>query len=116
MDGSNAFDENEFGDKSYKSYIQAYMTLLEGDASFVESQLKKTFYADEKTSAEGLSGLLGLGLLIAGMGNKEVGVLRKLRQYTRGKKIVEDMYRRGGRSRVNKLYDEDEEELLLSFG
>ncbi len=114
--GSNAFDEDPDEDKSYEKYLQAYMTLTEGDASHVEDQLKKMFYQDAENKSAHSSNFIGLMLLIASLGDKNSGFMQKLKQYEEGKKIVSKIYEQEGRLRVNKLYNLGTKELYNTFG
>jgi hypothetical protein len=106
--GNNAFDEDELEDKRVEPYLQAYMTLVEGDASFVGDQLKKMFYQDAKNKSSMLSNVLGLAILLASLGSGDKGFIQKLKQYGVGKKKVKSIYEREGRPGVNALYDLDE--------
>lgn len=113
--GSNAFDEDSLEDKNMKPYLQAYMTLVEGDASFVEQQLNKMFYQDAKNKTSGFSNFLGLLLALTSIGNGDKGFLDKLKQYAKGKKIVKSIYEFNGREGVNSLYNLNELELRRVF-
>lgn len=114
--GSRVFDEDEHEDKGIKKYLQAYMTLTEGDASHVEAQLKKMFYQDAKNKTSHFSNFVGLVLFLHSLGNGEAGFIQKLKQYEQGKKIVGRVYETEGRNGVNRLYDLDARGLYQKFG
>jgi hypothetical protein len=114
--GDNAFDEDPSGDKRVKPYLQAYMTLVEGDATFTEEQLKKMFYQDAKNKTSHMSNFLGLVLALSSIGNGDKGFMQKLKQYEQGKKKVRAVYERGGRGEVNALYNLEELGLRRVFG
>lgn len=128
--GTNVFDEDKAEDKNAKKYLQSFMTLIEGDASFVQDQLKKMFYQDANNKTSRISSLVALALLVSSIGNGENSFLQKMKQYSRGKKIVERLYHSNfpnnnffidnltlptGRTRVNALYQSDEKELYELF-
>ncbi|MBI4148265.1 hypothetical protein HY490_03155 [Candidatus Woesearchaeota archaeon] len=114
--GSSAFDDDEHEDKSYMKYLQAYMTLAEGDASHVETQLKKMFYQDAKNKTAHVSNFIGLLLFLHSLGNAEDGFIKKLKQYEQGERIVGRVYETEGRKGVNELYNLDAGGLYQKFG
>ena len=116
MVGANAFDEDGDEDKNARKYLQAYMTLVEGDAKFVEGQLNKMFYQDAKNKTAHASNFIGLVLFLSTLGDSDGGLVKKLKQYTKGNKIVKAIYQSEGRQGVNKLYRMNERSLYGAFG
>ncbi len=113
MHGKNAYDIDGDEDPRAKKYVQSLMTLLEGDASFVQEQLKKIYYQNAENKTSGLTKLFGVlfaFVCIAG------GSMDKFKQYSKGKNIVENYYKRKGRQAVNDLYNLDENGLHGVFG
>jgi hypothetical protein len=113
--GRNAFDDDLSEDERMKPFLQSYMTLVEGDASFVEGQLKQMFYQDAKNKTSWASNFLGATLLLAGVVNGDSSFKDKLRQYNRGKEIVKKVYEARGRKLVDVMYDLNELELRRIF-
>ncbi len=98
MIGSRLFS-NDKPDANFGGYIRAYMTLEEGDASFVQEQLEKTYYQNAQASTHQTNMILG------GIASLFVMELRKkLCQYTVGKAFVEKIAKKSGREGINKLY------------
>lgn len=116
MFGANAYDDDPSEDKGTAKYLQSYMTLVEGDASFVQSQLKGMYYQDAKNKTSGVSNLIGLVLLLASLGDNNSGFIQKLRQYSKGKNIVRRVYEAGGREKVNAIYSLNERMLHRVIG
>ena len=114
-EGTIAFDIDGHEEKGVMKYLESYMTLVEGDASFVEEQLKKMFYQDAQNKTSWLCNFLGIGLLVTGGLNGKNPLMRKAKQYVDGKKKVKREYLKGGRESVNGLYEMDEEELYRIF-
>jgi hypothetical protein len=112
--GSNAFDTDADEDPSYEKFAQAYMSLAEGDATFVQEQLKKLYYPDAKSKSGSLVGLLTI-LLMHSAGGSTNGLLKKMKQYIEGKKIVQATYKLRGREGVNALYSLDMKGLQEKF-
>ena len=114
--GTNAFDEDGFEDKGVMDYLQSYMTLVEGDASFVQGQLKNMFYQDAKNKTSGISNFIGLLLMLASSKNGKEDVFgKKLDQYSKGRRNVRRVYQNGGRESVNALYKLNDFELTDAF-
>jgi len=107
--GSLAFEEDEHEDKSFGKYLQSLMTIVEGDASFVESQLKKMYYQDASYKCAGIALWVSSAVLLASLanGDSKSGLLGKLSQYTAGEKIIKRVYEDSGRKLVNCIYKKD---------
>lgn len=102
--GTSLFEKNDFKDISYYKYLKAYGTLIEGDASFVQGQLKM-IYRNAAVVRSFMPSFMRLFLYPF--------LKEKLDQYKNGKKIVAGFYKIGGREEVNKLYGLDVEKLYL---
>ncbi|MEI7718254.1 MAG: hypothetical protein WCI72_00170 [archaeon] len=124
--GSKAFEEDPQEDESYMKYLQAYMTLVEGDATHVQDQLKKMFFQDAESKSASASEFLGLIPILYNMRDTGAvdsasrggcgGLGQKMKQYSEGKKIVGRIYEREGREAVNQLYNLSIKQLLSRFG
>lgn len=98
MIGPGLFSDDE-PDARFVEYMRAYMTLEEGDASFVQEQLEKIYYQNAYASTHASNRFFG------GIASLFVGELKqKLRQYTVGKSFVQRIAKKSGRTGVNALY------------
>jgi len=104
--GGSAFDKNNSKiAKKIKKYTQTFMMLVEGDASFVEGQMKKIFYTDAKIIQSQESILIGLLYLLFSLGMGDISIIKKGMQYGKGREIVGNIYEKEGRKGVNDLYN-----------
>ncbi len=98
---STAILESDAGKK-----IQSLMTLVEGDASFVQHQLNRMFYQNAERLRPSTNAVL------LRFSSEFSPVIRlKLEQYTLGSGFVKEVYKREGRESVNRLYKLDKESL-----
>jgi hypothetical protein len=124
--GRDAFDKDDYEttDKRVMKKLTAMMTIVEGDATFVQNQLKGMYYQDAVTRAGDLGNILTYLHAFKMMNlskedieelkgsnegekkekNENEGLMGKMMQYTKGEKLVKATYNRLGRSGVNELY------------
>ena len=105
--GSNAFDIDADEDKSYSDFIQPFMTLVEGDATFVQEQLKNEFYQGAKYNTSGLVNILGVAIGLSSLVTNKRGLMKIVMQYQKGKEIISCIYNESGRGAINRLYQLD---------
>lgn len=98
---STAILEGEAGKK-----IQSLMTLVEGDASFVQHQLNRMFYQNAERLRPSTN-----AILLRFSSEFSPVIQLKLEQYTLGSGFVKEVYKAEGRESVNRLYKLDTESL-----
>lgn len=114
--GINAFDEDKYEEEGASDLINALMTLAEGDATFVQDQLKSMFYQDAENRYSGMVSLIGTAVGIISLLDDEGGLMKKMKQYSKGKEIVSALYKAGGREAVNRQYALSETGMMGRFG
>jgi hypothetical protein len=122
--GCDAFDKDQYEteDKRVMKKLTAMMTLVEGDATFVQNQLKGMYFQDAVTRAGDLGNILSYlhAFKMMNLSKEDVaelkgsndgekkeeggGLMDKMKQYTVGEKLVKSVYKKFGRSGVNDMY------------
>lgn len=112
--GSNVFDLDEDEDKTYMPFIQPFMTLVEGDATFVQGQLKE-WYPGAKYKSTQFMNFLDTVVKLSKGSNGKRDLSKKLMQYQRGRRIIRDIYKESGRGAINQLYALDYKQIQDVF-
>jgi len=93
-------------DKNSKKLRQSYMTFVEGDTCFIQEQLKPLLFPNPKVHYPVSTNLTAIALLVGDIVfNKGNGLYEQMQRYTRGEKIIKNLYNlHRDRKGVNEIY------------